>query len=110
MSDYEIIVEILGMTTHFVNRHPKKVVKLASKICAAIASDRELEIEPESVFCFVFPVIVGGFVNDNKTVFVRYSATSSANLDMDWRSGAHIKVGRVFSEIFGDALVPKRIL
>lgn len=93
MSNHRIIVEFIGVPAKFTGL----LEGFFQKIRSELARISDFEITEQEVFCF------SQFsLNQNNTVriFIRYSSTSSALLDADWKSHAHARISRLIVEKF----------
>jgi hypothetical protein len=108
MAHHKILVEIVNLPASFLVDNRKKMYDFVTKVVDAIASAESLEVKPKDVNIIILQPLYYNFDAENKVVFARYSATSSAVLDVGWRTTAHMKVREVSSEVFGSEVVIKK--
>lgn len=94
MSDHRIILELLGVP----DEHAGLLDDFFSKIRSIIAEIWEFELKQEDIFCF--PQFTAVNQSGGVRIFMRYSTTSSALLDLDWRKEAHLRIETAVKEYF----------
>ena len=93
MSYHSIIVEFLGIPT----RYTGLLEEFFNEVRGEIAAISDFEIDQKDVFCFPrYAPTQDGKVR----IFARYSATSSALLDLAWRSHAHSRIAKMVQNKF----------
>ena len=109
MAHHKILVEIVNLPASFLVENRKKMYDFVRKVVDAIASVESLEVKPRDVNISILQPLYYNFDAENKVVFARYGATSSALLDVGWKTSAHMKVREVSSDVFDDEIEIKKV-
>lgn len=109
MAHHKILVEIVNLPASFLVKNKSKMYDFGRKVIDAVASVGSLEVKPGDVNIVISQPLYYNFDAENRIVFARYGATSSALLDVGWKTSAHMKVRDVSSEVFGDEIEIKKV-